>query len=129
MKLAKIAVSAAPYAIDLPYTYRIPPDLEDRIQPGMRVVVPFGTANRLCEGMILSAEEGEPEERTKSVLSVLDDRPVLDREGIRLALWMREQFFCTVLHCKVMVRMEFLSAKSEPLCKSVSKIILSRTSG
>ena len=96
MKLAKIAVSAAPYAIDLPYTYRIPPDLEDRIQPGMRVVVPFGTANRLCEGMILSAEEGEPEERTKSVLSVLDDRPVLDREGIRLALWMREQFFCTV---------------------------------
>ena len=56
MKLAKIALSAATFAIDLPYTYRIPPELTERVLPGMRVVVPFGTANRLCEGLVLSVE-------------------------------------------------------------------------
>ena len=97
MKLAKIALSAATFAIDLPYTYRIPPELTERVLPGMRVVVPFGTANRLCEGLVLSVEDGEPPKgRLKSIGALLDDAPVLDREAIRLALWMREQFFCTV---------------------------------
>ena len=95
MKLAKIALSSATFAIDLPYTYRLPPSLSDRVRSGMRVVVPFGPSNRLCEGLVLSVEEGEGD-RLKSVGALLDDRPVLDREGIRLALWMREQFFCTV---------------------------------
>ena len=97
MKLAKIALSAATFAIDLPYTYRIPPELTERVLPGMRVVVPFGTANRLCEGLVLSVEDVEPPKgRLKSIGALLDDAPVLDREAIRLALWMREQFFCTV---------------------------------
>ena len=95
MKLARIALSSATFAIDLPYTYRLPPALSERVWPGMRVVVPFGPANRLCEGLVLSVEDGQGE-RLKSVGALLDDRPVLDREGIRLALWMREQFFCTV---------------------------------
>ena len=96
MKCAKIALSAATFAIDLPYTYRVPPELEDSLQPGMRVAVPFGTGNRISEGLVLSVGEEEPEGKLKAVLSLLDDRPVLDREGIRLALWMRDQFFCTV---------------------------------
>ena len=95
MKLAKIALSSATFAIDLPYTYRLPPPLSDRVQPGMRVVVPFGPANRMSEGLVLSVEAGD-EERLKTVGALLDDRPVLDPESIRLALWMREQFFCTV---------------------------------
>ncbi len=97
MLCAKLALSAATFAIDLPYTYRVPPELEDKLQPGMRVVVPFGAANRLCEGLVLSLEEEKPRGgQLKSILSLLDDRPVLDREGIRLALWMRDHFFCTV---------------------------------
>jgi len=96
MKRAKIALSAATYAIDLPYTYRVPDALADRLLPGMRVVVPFSAGNRMIEGLVLSVEEGaETRDRLKSVSALLDDRPVLDREGIQLALWMREQFFCT----------------------------------
>ena len=96
MKRAKIALSSATFAIDLPYTYRVPPELEDRLLPGMRVVVPFGTGNRLSEGLVLSVEEGEPPKgRLKSVAALLDDAPVLDRAELKLALWMREQFFCT----------------------------------
>ena len=95
MKIAKAAIASVSYAIDLPYSYRVPPELADRAEPGVRVMVPFGTANQLREGIILSLEEGDGA-GLKTLRALLDDSPVLDREGIRLALWMREQFFCTV---------------------------------
>ena len=59
MNIAKIALSAATFAIDRPYSYRVPPQLADQLEPGMRVLVPFGTGNRPCEGLVLSLEEGE----------------------------------------------------------------------
>ena len=44
---ARIAVSAATYAIDRPYDYRIPEELQLKVQPGVRVFVPFGKGNRV----------------------------------------------------------------------------------
>ena len=37
-----------------------------------------------------------PDKPLKAVLTCLDEEPVLDEAGIRLALWMRERWFCTV---------------------------------
>ena len=36
--LAKIALSAATFAIDRPYSYRVPAQLENLLEPGMRVL-------------------------------------------------------------------------------------------
>ena len=95
--IAQVALSAATYAIDKPYSYRIPPELMDRVQPGMRVLVPFGAGNRSCDGVVLGLSSVSREERKlKNLLTVLDDAPMLDHDSIQLALWMREQCFCTV---------------------------------
>ena len=95
--VAKIALQAATYAIDKPYDYQVPPELLDTLRPGMRVVVPFGAGNRRTEGIVLALEGGYPDDpRRKSILTVLDEDPVLDGEALRLALWMRERWFCTV---------------------------------
>ena len=48
--VAKIAVSAANFAIDKPYSYRVPQEMT--LLPGMRVMVPFGRGNRHCEGVV-----------------------------------------------------------------------------
>lgn len=93
--IAKLALSAATFAIDRPYDYRVPAELEGRLRPGMRVLAPFGRGNRSSEGLTLSLEDGEGE-KLKEIAMLLDQRPVLDGEGLRLALWMRERFFCTV---------------------------------
>lgn len=93
---AKIALAAATYAIDRPYSYLIPADLVEHARPGMRVIVPFGAGNRHCDGIILAVSERTDDRKLKPVFSLLDDEPVLDQEGIRLALWVREQYFCTV---------------------------------
>lgn len=94
--VAKVALAAATYAIDRPYSYLIPAELEERLRPGMRVMIPFGAGNRRCDGIVLAVAERTEERQLKPILALLDDEPVLDQEGIRLALWVREQWFCTV---------------------------------
>ena len=90
--IAKIAVSAATFAIDKPYSYHVPEDLA--LQPGMRVTVPFGRGNRRSEGVVLTIEDGE-DRSLKAVERSLDEEPVLTPYGLRLAAFLRERYFCT----------------------------------
>ena len=90
--IAKIAVSAATFAIDKPYSYRIPEEMV--LQRGQRVQLPFGRANRRCEGVILAVEEGD-EEKLKAVELALDEEPILTDKQLRLAAFLRERYFCT----------------------------------
>jgi primosomal protein N' (replication factor Y) len=96
VKIAKVGLKAAIFAIDKPYDYLLPGELADYAKAGMRVLVPFGAGNRSTEGLILAIQKGERESKLKAVATVLDEEPVLDAEGIQLALWMRERYFCTV---------------------------------
>ena len=95
-KIAKIAVSAAKYWIDKPYDYLIPEEYADRVCPGMRVFVPFGKGNRRSEGIVLSVSDRSGYDAPKAILALPDEGPVLSEEQIRLTLFMRERFFCTV---------------------------------
>ena len=90
--IAKIAVSAANFAIDKPYSYEIPADMS--LQPGLRVMVPFGRSNRHTEGVVLAVEAGDSK-GLKQVAAALDDAPVLSVEMLKLAQFMRERYFCT----------------------------------
>ena len=90
--IGKIAVSAANFAIDKPYSYWIPQDMA--LAPGQRVMVPFGRANRRTEGIVLTVEPGS-EDKLKPVESCLDDNPILTETQLRLAAFLRERYFCT----------------------------------
>ena len=94
--VAKIAVSAANYQIDRPYSYLVPDALAAALRPGMRVLVPFSRSNRQTEGIVLELSCEETDKPLKSILSAIDSQPVLTDELLKLALWMRERFFCTV---------------------------------
>ena len=94
--IAKTAVAAATFWIDRPYDYLVPEELVGQIQPGMRVSVPFSRGNRQTEGIVLALSNVSKYESPKPITMLLDDKPVLTEEQIRLALFMRERFFCTV---------------------------------
>lgn len=94
--IAKIAVSAATYGIDRPYDYLVPRELMEKLAPGMRVSVPFSRGNRITEGVVLALSSEADYDKLKSIATVLDEKPVLSEELIKLALWMHERFFCTV---------------------------------
>ena len=91
--VAKIAVSAAAFAIDKPYSYWVPEGMT--LAPGQRVSVPFGRSNKRCEGIVLALEEGT-EDGLKAVERCLDNQPVLSGTMLRLAGFMRERYFCTL---------------------------------
>ena len=82
---AKVAVAKAIYAIDRPYDYRVPQELEGRLRPGMRVLVPFGAGNRGSDGIVLALSREGPEGGLKDVIAALDDQPVLDEKLLKLA--------------------------------------------
>ncbi len=90
--IAKIAVSAARFSIDKPYSYRFGEELP--LAPGMRVMVSFGAGNRRTEGVVLAVEEGD-ESKLKTVAQALDPEPVLSEQMLRLAAFVRERYFCT----------------------------------
>ena len=90
--IAKIAVAAANFAIDKPYSYSVPENLT--VQPGQRVVLPFGRANKRTEGIVLMVAEGSAD-KLKAIEGCLDEMPVLTESQLRLAAFLRERYFCT----------------------------------
>ena len=90
--IGKIAVAAANFAIDKPYSYYIPQNM--RLEPGMRVQVPFGRGNRTTEGVVLSVEPGDPD-GLKAIAQCLDEQPALSGLMLHLAAFLRERYFCT----------------------------------
>ena len=90
--IAKIAVDAATFAIDKPYSYRVPQNM--RLVPGVRVTVPFGKGNRRTEGIVLAVEPGDGAD-LKTVERCLDETPVLNDTMLRLAAFLRNRCFCS----------------------------------
>lgn len=89
---AQVAVAAAVYSIDKPYSYSIPEEMN--IQVGMRVIVPFGRGNRRSEAIVLSLDD-ENYADLKFIERTMDPEPVISEELIRLAAFLRERYFCT----------------------------------
>ena len=58
--VAKVAIAKAIYAIDKPYDYLVPKELEETLRPGMRVLVPFGAGNRGSCGRVTAARGFRP---------------------------------------------------------------------
>jgi primosomal protein N' (replication factor Y) len=131
--VAAVAVSAAKYPIDKPYSYRVPESIAATAVPGVRVVVPFGRGNKSSEGIVLSIEKREPERNLKPIEAVLDldgdgaAAPLLGEEQLKLALWMSGQFFCTVfeaLRAMLPAGLWFRDGKSPKRDKTVKTILL-----
>jgi primosomal protein N' len=94
--VAVVVVSAATYWVDKPYSYSIPAGMKESVLPGVRVMVPFGRGNRRSEGIVLSLGEADSGKELKPIAVVLDSEPVLSAEQLKLAVWMRDRYFCTV---------------------------------
>jgi len=90
--IAKIAVAAANFAIDKPYSYAFSADMP--LAPGMRVQVGFGRSNKATQGIVLGVEEGSAE-GLKFISACLDEQPLLSDTMLRLGAFMRERYFCT----------------------------------
>lgn len=93
--LASIAVDRGIRRIDKLFDYLIPPALERTVTPGKRVSVPFGRGSRVITGTVIRVYNGDAADGIKPVLSVIDAEPVLSKEMLSVAAYLRESTYCT----------------------------------
>lgn len=93
--IASVAISNSTRKFDKDYHYIIPDKYIESIVPGMRVIVPFGKSNRLVEGYVLDVLSKPEVSQLKEINRLIDEKPVLKRNMINLAHWMKKQYICT----------------------------------
>ena len=103
--IAKVAVENTTYSFDSLFDYLVPEEFVKSITQGMRVKVPFGRGNQKRVGMVFSlCEVLEYSEKIKYIQGLLDDSPIISDEMLKIALWIKENTFCTYFDAiKVMI--------------------------
>lgn len=92
-KYALVAVEKTAFSFDTLFTYEIPEGLD--IAVGMRVVIPFGRADKHRIGVVFALTDKFPGGKVKQIFSAADDASFLNREMLDLAEYMHESTFCT----------------------------------
>lgn len=130
--VCRVAISGATYAFDRLYDYDIPAALQGQIQPGMRVIVPFGKGDRTREAIVVRMgrdPKAEAEYERKEISRVLDQQPVLDENLLKLAAHLCSTLFCTFYDCAramLPAGLWFHRTERYTLCDSVSEETRSR---
>lgn len=79
--------------VEGPFTYRVPPDLEDKIAVGKRAWVPFG--KRRIVGYVIGLSDKTGIKNLKPLHSVIDQEPVLGDDILKTAKWISEYYLCS----------------------------------
>ena len=85
-----------PLAVDRLFTYRVPFELNDLIQKGVRVVVPFGKT-KFQTGIVIDIHQNPPKDyQVKYVESVLDEKPIVVGKQVKFWNWLAEYYMSTL---------------------------------
>ncbi len=81
--------------LERPYTYAVPDEFRDRLQPGQRVRAPLGRGNRSVIGYCVAVKAAESAHRKlKPITELLDSEPLLDPRMLELTRWIGERYLC-----------------------------------
>src|ERR1041385_894508 len=83
-----------PVPLDQPFTYLLPETLRHRVQPGCRLLVPFGP--RKITGVVVACHDTKPEVAVREAMRLIDAEPVLDGELLALGRWI-SGYYCAPL--------------------------------
>lgn len=88
-----------PLALPTTYSYLLPPELEEKVGVGSRVVVQFG-AKRYYTAIVSEVREEAPaeveERKLKPVVDVADAQPIVLSHQLKFWQWMADYYMCTV---------------------------------
>lgn len=97
---AEVIVDVPTMQTDQPFTYFVPENLQEVIEVGMRVEVPFGEGGRRIQGFVTRlSETTDYQAELKPIVRTLDLSPVLNEELLQLADYMKETTFSFKITC------------------------------
>ena len=102
-KYAEVIIDIAYNKLDRPFTYKVPGRMQDVLQPGSLVMVPFGKADTIRKGYVIALKDecGYDPAKVKEIaeLPVNDSGYSEDDDGttaIALAAWMKRRYGSTM---------------------------------
>ncbi|HRK61560.1 MAG TPA: primosomal protein N' [Candidatus Omnitrophota bacterium] len=90
---AQYVAVALPLPLEHFYTYFVPDELIEKLIVGGRVRVPF--KNREIVGYVVQKDVPCSEYKTKPIMELLDDQPVLDSKMLALTRWIADYYGCS----------------------------------
>lgn len=98
--IAEVIVDVPVMQTNIPYSYLIPEKYINQLEPGMRVIVPFGKGDRQVQGFVVKVNKHkESSYDLKSITSVMDLYPVLNKELLELGNYMSNETFSFRINC------------------------------
>lgn len=116
MKYAVIVVSIGHEKLNHIFHYKIPDNIIDIIEIGMRVSVPFGKGNRNIEGYVVDFSDSADvaDDKIKYISSVTEKYSVLSQKRIMLAKWMENKYYTTFSNCLSCIAPKYVKEKQFP---------------
>lgn len=103
---------AFPTAVRQTFTYEVPIAIQNTLEKGMRVWVPF--RSHFAIGVVVQLHDKKPEFKTKAIRKVLDSKPILSQEMLKLTEWIHRFYFCSwgeVIQAALPAGLNFISRK------------------
>lgn len=102
---ADIIVDITHEKLDKIFQYRIPKEMEGRLQTGMEVLIPFGRANRETKGYVIGFSEkcNYDPEKIKEITQISQNHIAIEAKLVALAAWMKEHYGGTMIQALKMV--------------------------
>jgi len=95
--MSEFAEIAFPLPLRKTFTYSIPGNLKEKINPGQRVLVPFGRERKL--GFVVNAVPSSKVKNTKEIIDLIDEEPIINQEILELTRWTSEYYFASWGEC------------------------------
>ncbi|MBU8893233.1 MAG: primosomal protein N' [Bacteroidales bacterium] len=85
-----------PLPLKLLFTYSVPVTLLNNVEIGKRVIVQFGS-RKIYTAIVFSIHKNAPKEyKTKDIVSVLDEKPIVNDQQFKLWQWIADYYMCSV---------------------------------
>ncbi|RRK11038.1 primosomal protein N' [Lactiplantibacillus garii] len=121
-QIAQVLVDVPTMQTNRPYSYQIPAAWQSQVQPGMRVVVPFGRGKRRVQGFVLKLDETTNYDGDlKAIDAVVDLAPVLNPEALEMTEWLAESTFSFRITCAQTMLPAVMRAKYEKQLRPTSQ--------
>ncbi len=112
--LVQVIVDVPTMQTNQPYTYAVPKQLTDLVQPGMRVIVPFGAGKREVQGFVVGViDESTYDGPLKPLAAVMDLAPVVNPELLQLSQWLANETYAFWISCLYTMLPNLLKGKTK----------------
>ncbi len=98
-RFADVIIDISHEKVDRPFQYKIPEELQEILEVGMCVRVPFGKGNHLRMGYVVDMTDipDYPEEKIKQIDGIETENLPAEARNIRLAGWMKHHYGGTMI--------------------------------